>query len=69
MVEHAAVPKRVTDVTAANATQTTVGLAWTLPEQGEGVNVSAVVVDGRWRMTRMLPGARRHLLPTPRRIR
>ena len=36
-------PKGVTDLTASNATQTTVDLAWTLPEQ-PGVTVSAVKV-------------------------
>ena len=39
-------PKGVTDLTASNATQTTVDLAWTLPEQ-PGVTVSAVKVQ-RW---------------------
>ena len=38
-------PKRATDLTASNATQTTVDLAWTLPQQ-PGVTVSAVEV--RW---------------------
>ena len=37
-------PKGVTDLTASNATQTTVDLAWTLPEQ-PGVTVSAVKVQ------------------------
>ena len=46
-------PKRATDLTASNATQTTVDLAWTMPEQ-PGVNVSAVEVlwdvdDGGYR--------------------
>ena len=37
-------PQGVTDLTASNATQTTVDLAWTLPEQ-PGVTVSAVKVQ------------------------
>ena len=46
-------PKSATDLTASNATQTTVDLAWTLPEQ-PGVTVSAVEVvwdlaDGTYR--------------------
>ena len=46
-------PKSATDLTASNATQTTVDLAWTLPEQ-PGVTVSAVevswdVADGTYR--------------------
>ena len=46
-------PKSATDLKASNATQTTVDLAWTLPEQ-PGVTVSAVevswdVADGTYR--------------------
>ena len=53
MVEHLAVSQTATGVTASNETQTTVDLAWTLPQQ-PGVTVSAVevvwdVADGAYR--------------------
>ncbi len=38
-------PEPPTDLTFSNVTGTTVDLSWTLPEQGEGVVVSAVEVD------------------------
>ena len=50
-------PKAATGLTASNVTHTTVDLSWTLPEQSEGVTVSAVEVlqytrgygtDDRW---------------------
>ena len=48
-----AVPNPATGVTASNATQTAVDLAWTLPAQPSGIVVSAVEVqrqeaDGSW---------------------
>ena len=40
-----AAPEAATGLTASNATQTTIDLAWTLPAQGAGVTVSAVRVQ------------------------
>ena len=60
-------PKPATDLTASNATQRTVDLAWTLPEQS-GVTVSAVEVywdladdeDDRWSKETLAANATSH---------